>query len=219
MSENEKIPKNRIAKLRKKKKLSQAQLAKKTGLTRQAISLYEIGKREPKLEIWIKLADFFDVPTPYLQGVSNYTKKDEAEIDRLRPLMFKKNGEPNWDVLNKISNIENVLTIGDDSKRQFENANQIIDSLFSGVPDQAKEYKEIISNSKLKNFGELPEPVSTYTAILNMVSEIFFSAQSGDSVAEKCIQKIENIYDEYDTHMVEIKQKELRAKSSKNNTK
>lgn len=70
MAEDKKLPQNRIAELRKKKKLSQAQLAKETGLTRQAVSLYEIGKREPKLETWIKLADFFDVSVSYLQGIS-----------------------------------------------------------------------------------------------------------------------------------------------------
>lgn len=70
MVEDKKLPQNRIAELRKKKKLSQAQLAKETGLTRQAVSLYEIGKREPKLETWIKLADFFNVPVPYLQGIT-----------------------------------------------------------------------------------------------------------------------------------------------------
>ena len=70
LAEDKKLPQNRIAELRKKKKLSQAQLAKETGLTRQAVSLYEIGKREPKLETWIKLADFFNVPVPYLQGIT-----------------------------------------------------------------------------------------------------------------------------------------------------
>lgn len=70
LTEDKKLPQNRIAELRKKKKLSQAQLAKETGLTRQAISLYEISKREPKLETWVKLADFFDVPVSYLQGLT-----------------------------------------------------------------------------------------------------------------------------------------------------
>lgn len=71
MSGNEKLPKNRISELRKEKKLSQSQLARDTGLTRQAISLYEIGKREPKLETWVKLADYFHVSTSYLQGLTD----------------------------------------------------------------------------------------------------------------------------------------------------
>ena len=82
MTDDKKIPQNRIAELRKEKNLSQAELAKKTCLTRQAISLYEISKREPKLETWIKLADFFDVPVSYLQGLGQYNYSDKNEIKR-----------------------------------------------------------------------------------------------------------------------------------------
>lgn len=71
LAEDKKLPQNRIAELRKKKNLSQAQLAKETGLTRQAISLYETNRREPKLETWLKLAKFFGVSVSYLQGISS----------------------------------------------------------------------------------------------------------------------------------------------------
>lgn len=84
MSENGKTPKNRIAKLRKKKKLSQAKLAKNTGLTRQAISLYEIGKREPKLNTWEKLAKFFNVSVSYITGVSDEPTKDTGRLQNIR---------------------------------------------------------------------------------------------------------------------------------------
>lgn len=50
------------------KGLTQENIAKGFGITRQAISLYEQGKREPKLETWQKLAYFFGVSVPYLQG-------------------------------------------------------------------------------------------------------------------------------------------------------
>lgn len=88
MSENKKLPQNRIAKLRKEKNLSQAQLAKETGLTRQAISLYEIGKREPKLETWFKLSDFFDVPVSYLQGIGN-SRDYEQNINSFKKDLYK----------------------------------------------------------------------------------------------------------------------------------
>lgn len=84
LSDNKKLPQNRIAELRKRKKLSQAQLAKETGLTRQAISLYEIGKREPKLETWMKLAEFFDVPISYITGASNEPNKDTGRLQNIR---------------------------------------------------------------------------------------------------------------------------------------
>lgn len=60
---------NRIKDLRKEKNLSQTDIAKALGVTRQAISLYEKGNRELKLETWQKLADYFNVSVPYLQGL------------------------------------------------------------------------------------------------------------------------------------------------------
>ena len=60
---------NRIKEIRQEKKLSQKDLAKKLNISQQAISLYEKGNRELKLETWQKLADYFNVSVPYLQGM------------------------------------------------------------------------------------------------------------------------------------------------------
>lgn len=62
---------NRIKQLRKEKGLSQAQLAKEVGISNQIISFYENNKREPKIETWQALADFFKVSVPYLQGIDD----------------------------------------------------------------------------------------------------------------------------------------------------
>ena len=70
---------NRIKEIRQEKKLSQKDLAKKLNISQQAISLYEKGDREPKLETWQKLAGFFDVPISYLQGFG-LSKKYAIEI-------------------------------------------------------------------------------------------------------------------------------------------
>ena len=59
---------NRLKELRKSKGLSQVELAKKTGISNQAISFYERGERHPKIETWQKLADYFNVSVPYAQG-------------------------------------------------------------------------------------------------------------------------------------------------------
>ncbi|MDK8612984.1 hypothetical protein BHU41_02170 [Lactobacillus crispatus] len=61
--------KNRILELRRKNKISQSDVAKALNITRQAVSLYERGEHEPKLETWIKLASFFGVPVTYIQGI------------------------------------------------------------------------------------------------------------------------------------------------------
>ena len=64
------MSKNRIEELRKKRGMGQKELAEKIETSQQAISLYERGDREPKLETWQKLANFFNVPIPYIQGIT-----------------------------------------------------------------------------------------------------------------------------------------------------
>ena len=55
-----------LRKLRKQKQLTQAELAKLTGLTVSAISMYENGNREPNFETLEVLADFFNVDMNFL---------------------------------------------------------------------------------------------------------------------------------------------------------
>lgn len=59
---------NRIKELRQAKGLSLRDMSEKINMSYITISQYERGKREPKLETWQKLADFFGVSVPYLQG-------------------------------------------------------------------------------------------------------------------------------------------------------
>lgn len=80
---------NRLKELREQKHLTLQELADKTGLSNQAISFYERGKRKPKIESWQKLADFFGVSVPYLQGIdvegfSSEAKELEKENKELR---------------------------------------------------------------------------------------------------------------------------------------
>lgn len=60
---------NRIKEIRERKGIGQKELAEKINTSQQAISLYETGKREPRLETWKKLANFFGVSVPYIQGI------------------------------------------------------------------------------------------------------------------------------------------------------
>lgn len=77
---------NRIKELRKSKGLTQAELAKKVGISEQAVSFYENDRRKPKIETWNRLADFFNVSVPYLQGLPEPVGKN-----RLKELRQKKN--------------------------------------------------------------------------------------------------------------------------------
>lgn len=72
---------NRIKELRLKVGLTQEQLAKEVGLSEQAISFYELGKRNPKIDKWQKLADFFGVSVPYLQGYAEINIPNNLKFD------------------------------------------------------------------------------------------------------------------------------------------
>lgn len=69
---------SRIVSLRREQRLSQQELANKLEISRSALSLYEIEKRQPDIETLLKIANFFDVSTDYLLGKSNsrFPEKD-----------------------------------------------------------------------------------------------------------------------------------------------
>ena len=52
--------------LRKKKGLTQGQLAAKLGISQSSIGMYEKGLRQPNFDILLKFAEFFDTDTDYL---------------------------------------------------------------------------------------------------------------------------------------------------------
>ena len=58
----------RLKELRIEKGLSQAQLAKETGLSRSAFYYWENGLKIPNAQAIIILARYFDVTTDYLLG-------------------------------------------------------------------------------------------------------------------------------------------------------
>ena len=55
-----------IVQLRKKKGMSQSQLAKALGISPSAIGMYEQGRRVPTLDIIIAMAQLFEVSLDYL---------------------------------------------------------------------------------------------------------------------------------------------------------
>ena len=71
---------NTLKPLRLKENMTQAQLAKKLGVTKSVISAYETGLRLPSYDILICIAKTFNVSTDYLLGVEN---KQEIDLSGL----------------------------------------------------------------------------------------------------------------------------------------
>ena len=71
----------RVMELRKKKKITQQELADELGITRQSLGLYERGERAANVDLLRKAARFFEVTTDYLVGLSNVEAEDMGIAD------------------------------------------------------------------------------------------------------------------------------------------
>lgn len=76
-----------LKKLRTDKGVSQQEVANYLKITRQAYSLYELGKRQPDAEMLLKLSEYFSASVDYLLGRGNveleeYKKRFEAFAER-----------------------------------------------------------------------------------------------------------------------------------------
>lgn len=80
-------PNNRLREIRLSKDLTLKKVADEIGISENGLCNYELGKREPKLKTWIKLADYFNVSVSYLQGLTGFSKgkapSDDLDINYL----------------------------------------------------------------------------------------------------------------------------------------
>ena len=70
----------RIALLRASRGWSQAELARRIGVSASAVGMYEQGRREPSLDLLVRLAREFGVTTDYLlMGEDPHPNPTEAQ--------------------------------------------------------------------------------------------------------------------------------------------
>jgi len=80
---------SKITELRKTKKWSQDELAKKVGSSRVMIGNYERSSNTPSIDVLLKIAQAFDVSVDYLIGegqLSTYDKEVLKRIDDIEQL-------------------------------------------------------------------------------------------------------------------------------------
>ncbi|KMY78116.1 transcriptional regulator [Leuconostoc mesenteroides subsp. dextranicum] len=75
------ITANRIKELRKQKKLTQSELAKKINASRMAIANYETDRNNPSYAMLSLIADALDTTVEYLQGKTGNALKTPAVDD------------------------------------------------------------------------------------------------------------------------------------------
>lgn len=81
----------KVRRLRESRDWSQAELARRTGVTKSAISTYELGLRTPSADVVCAFAKVFGVSADYLLGIAErravevegLSERDEALIREL----------------------------------------------------------------------------------------------------------------------------------------
>ena len=96
---------NRIRELRTERDLSLMQLEQDVGISYFTLRRYELGDTEPKLETWLKLANYFGVPVSYLQGI-------EAKSGPTSELEQQSKHDAIWKGMAKTLRAASVGTIG-----------------------------------------------------------------------------------------------------------
>ena len=64
-----------LKEVRKKRKLNQQKVAMDLNISREALSYYENGKREPSLSLLLKMSDYFNVSIDYLINGEEFSKR------------------------------------------------------------------------------------------------------------------------------------------------
>ena len=72
---DKKVFSNRLKKLRIERNLSQESLGEIIGLTKAAVSMIESAQRAASIDVFIALADYFDVSIDYLAGRSDVRER------------------------------------------------------------------------------------------------------------------------------------------------
>ena len=194
---------NRIRNLRKEKKLTLKQLSEELAkqgykITPDALSKYERGDREPKLDGWAKLADFFGVSIGYLQGVSDIkdryefsfeTGEDQSLASKRIFDQFFKHFKKTADPLTgregaEVPSNEIAAFNREHSIRDFINLES---ALLADQGRSTSEYHKKIQ--KIDDVAILEDIAET----LRMTFKIIVDAKTGDLKAENTYKLIENI--------------------------
>ena len=193
------ILKNRLKQLRTEKGLTLDDIQKQTGINRATYNNYESGKTEPKLETWMNLSSFFNVPLAYLQGRSD-VKDPISDRNKLVHDLTELNKEEAFKLLNQSFD---VMFENNQVAEYFKISNAVL----SDSNDSSYKYlKELESNitdiSKLK----------TFVYLIDEILDMFLRANNKtDQDSVNAYKKLKKLVDEY----TQANHSQLNDKSSK----
>lgn len=158
--------KERIKELRKEKKLTQEELAKKLGLNAKSnIANYESGANAPSDEIKLKMCELFNCSMDYLIGKSTY--RNYEDYQNAQEFVLKNISTLNKEEVQEITALLNYI-----NQNNIEDVENFINDKLSDSESPNKEtLKKIISHLYHK-FHDKNIPSLQNTFVLNKYSSI-----------------------------------------------
>ena len=190
---------NRIKELRQAKGLSLRDMSEKINMSYITISQYERGKREPKLETWQKLADFFGVSVPYLQGISKV--KDVDAFDDFKSFL---------DYLSKIRKLPDRYSVETDELLAFYAENdrrvfKLLGDVFLKLTRTKRTHKAL--EKAVKDISENSD-IQDISEINSIMLDVFVLMLQSETNVEKSIKARKKIIDIVETHR-SLKRKDI----------
>ena len=121
----------RIKQLRKKKGISQSELAALIGVKNNTVSTWERGTRKPDFEALDLLSDYFEVSFEYILGSSD---KEEARV---------KHTQKELDTLALLSIADEIKEITEKYSRLSDKSQKMIDALINATYHLEKQCDEL----------------------------------------------------------------------------
>lgn len=148
----------RLKKLRIDSGYTQEQLAKKLGITKSRLGMYEIGQRNPDFETLEIIADFFNVDMNYLLGKSTTTTRiqlnntsaivDNIELDATKKALLQNYENLNFEGQQKLKIYSDDLI----SSGRYSNEQQITQVAARGNSNKTVDMKKSDIEEDMKNY-------------------------------------------------------------------
>ena len=183
---------NRLKQLRKEKGLTLDEIQSKTGIKRGTYNNYENGVTEPKLETWQKLADFFGVSVPYLQGISDI--EDLEPVSTFEKFFASLEKTPDGKSVKVPVNEMLALANGLELKTFLKINNAIISKQNGELSENDfKKYSKIVSHLDKNDFPSIGD-VNFY---MTNFYEIMLDEINKDKKAKIALDEIKKIISKY----------------------
>ena len=188
---------NRLRELRKEKKLTLKEVSSQLEqnnlkISPDALAKYERGDREPKLETWQKLANFFGVSVPYLQGISDI--EDLEPVSTFEKFFASLEKTPDGKSIKVPVNEMLALANGLELKTFLKINNAIISKQNGELSENDfKKYSKIVSHLDKNDFPSIGD-VNFY---MTNFYEIMLDEINKDKKAKIALDEIKKIISKY----------------------